>query len=838
MSGQLAQVAGRNIQLNDRVFDTVSELFQYISTLSTPDQLNAVEKVRSIFTRASNLADQVLHDIYDWILTWPEADLGNFDQQEAWRMFREAHGRVRNRKKEGKDALAGEGKWCTPVFWDDVIVPLTGASTDVVDALRKIKKKDIGPIEVMQRGCLEMFNRLSGRSKTRTRKDRFCTGGDLKTACLGERGEKFRVEKGEWYASLLSRNLTIDVDGFIWHQPPAQSVGPCVEQQRLHEAAQRSEAAGKLLVGKEVVGSTIQPRKRKDVEDDVNKTGRSAPVPSFRRPAKRTASTHARNTSEMDQIFNQLNVVKDAVSRSRAASLKKKGKTTAEPLSPTRMQIPVKNATKVQTSLWEVIDKRARAVKEKRHVDVSKQAQDAMRLPPSQLVQEIGPIANGLRNAKEAEDTMLVYTQCLIDAWSSQIIKERTQTSEMSQLRTLLAKWHNEYRERNVRLIPGSLNEGGVELDHYDLSSLLIGDGHSGWLNGDLIHGVLNLLSNRERHYIVPALAWSHWHGNGNHPNDIFYVPDHYPSLVVMIHWGNHWAIGIADRTRSTLNYLDSMPTSGRQQMAMSSLRNFVQLHPGYNSIAWQNGTETSVLQANAIDCGVWAIFNAVAWMEGQSFPEQVGLAERLYVGDVVLNAARATQPVPAALPTDELEILGSRNLTPSMRRPSETPKKSTGDLVATAKAARERMQHSPTPMTPLISTGSRQGSRAGSEQRTFSGVPTPTGRGVRQQSAGLFLSPEPSSQVAPGQSSLFPLSSLATREDSTERILRSVESPLRSMGLMQQGSQQAQSRAATPQSQAQPQQRGRGRGQTQPQPQPPPPGPFARRTTRQGKEF
>lgn len=30
-----------------------------------------------------------------------------------------------------------------PAFWDDVVEPLTGASTNVADALRKIKKKDL-----------------------------------------------------------------------------------------------------------------------------------------------------------------------------------------------------------------------------------------------------------------------------------------------------------------------------------------------------------------------------------------------------------------------------------------------------------------------------------------------------------------------------------------------------------------------------------------------------------------------------------------------------------------------------------------------------------------------
>lgn len=47
------------------------------------------------------------------------------------------------------------------------------------------------------------------------------------------------------------------------------------------------------------------------------------------------------------------------------------------------------------------------------------------------------------------------------------------------------------YRERSVTLISESINQGGVQPDHYDLTTFLQGDGYDGWLNGDLIHGIL-----------------------------------------------------------------------------------------------------------------------------------------------------------------------------------------------------------------------------------------------------------------------------------------------------------------------------------------------------------
>jgi hypothetical protein len=47
-------------------------------------------------------------------------------------------------------------------------------------------------------------------------------------------------------------------------------------------------------------------------------------------------------------------------------------------------------------------------------------------------------------------------------------------------------------------VIPESINQGGVQLDHYDLTTFLQGDGYDGWLNGGLIHGILNITADRE----------------------------------------------------------------------------------------------------------------------------------------------------------------------------------------------------------------------------------------------------------------------------------------------------------------------------------------------------
>jgi len=55
-----------------------------------------------------------MHDIYAWVLTRNlRGELRRLDDLEAWRPIREGYLRVRNRRREGRDNLAGEGKWCT-----------------------------------------------------------------------------------------------------------------------------------------------------------------------------------------------------------------------------------------------------------------------------------------------------------------------------------------------------------------------------------------------------------------------------------------------------------------------------------------------------------------------------------------------------------------------------------------------------------------------------------------------------------------------------------------------------------------------------------------------------
>jgi hypothetical protein len=67
----------------------------------------------------------------------------------------------------------------------------------------------------MQRKCKEIFNRLSKESIIRFRKDKFCTRKDLKARNLKEINEDDFVFLKRFYASLLSKSLTIDDHEFL-----------------------------------------------------------------------------------------------------------------------------------------------------------------------------------------------------------------------------------------------------------------------------------------------------------------------------------------------------------------------------------------------------------------------------------------------------------------------------------------------------------------------------------------------------------------------------------------------------------------------------------------------
>jgi hypothetical protein len=73
------------------------------------------------------------------------------DMTIGWRVVREGYLGVRNRRREGRDSLAGDDKWSTTAFWGEVVEPLTGASKDVTEVLKQIRAKGTSPVEAIQR---------------------------------------------------------------------------------------------------------------------------------------------------------------------------------------------------------------------------------------------------------------------------------------------------------------------------------------------------------------------------------------------------------------------------------------------------------------------------------------------------------------------------------------------------------------------------------------------------------------------------------------------------------------------------------------------------------------
>ena len=63
-------------------------------------------------------------------------------------------------------------------------MPLTRASSDVINTLRKIKRQRIQPTKVLKRGYLEIYRRLNKETNLRKTKDRFITGRDLRRGNL------------------------------------------------------------------------------------------------------------------------------------------------------------------------------------------------------------------------------------------------------------------------------------------------------------------------------------------------------------------------------------------------------------------------------------------------------------------------------------------------------------------------------------------------------------------------------------------------------------------------------------------------------------------------------
>jgi len=137
----------------------------------------------------------------------------------------------------------------------------------------------------------------------------------------------------------------------------------------------------------------------------------------------------------MDKIFNQLNVVRVKSAKQRVASLQR-----------------------LRRRFGRSLRNRVRGIKFRQPVDHSQEAAQVMKLPAAQLVREFEAIASGISRTATSADTLLVYTQCLLDALRTRIVAQKAQTEEAAELREIVATWHHRYRERSVILISDSAN--------------------------------------------------------------------------------------------------------------------------------------------------------------------------------------------------------------------------------------------------------------------------------------------------------------------------------------------------------------------------------------------
>ena len=568
------------------------------------------------------------------------------------------------------------------------MAPLTGASSDVCDVLRLIKNQGSrGALEAVQRGSRQMYDRLRGANPTRHRKDRFITGGDLR---LGNMGAKrnipdYRINPEE-FLTMGRKDLTLDNHGFVWHRAPQspQMIDAVVEQQKLHEAElQAAKGEKKEVVGKDVIKSdrvlrVIKEKRKLSPDEDVT------PIKVQKPPSKRP-SDQQKKAKEIREVFQKLNVVSEELQRTRADSLKKKKKAKDAPYEPRPMPIPVTAPTPAQKNIWALIDARTRAIAEKRVLNITKESVQAMQGPPNQVLKDVEEIARGLAALQTPNDSVLVYTQCMVDLISLGIRRQEEQTSEWAALRAITNRWLSRYGpSRQVQTTLGDINRTGSTVDHHAIVSLLHGDGYEGWLNDDIILAALRIAgqegrrTNRRVHVVSP-LAWTVWHERGNQLNDMPWVPEDHPSLVVIQHWTNHWALMVADTETREIHYYDSMPVEGRREVAIASLRGLLNIHPGYNQRPWHASDRTSPRQVNAIDCGVWAVLEGWAFIRRDPRPQSVDITDRVAIADWVVRAAQEAEQhrPPPPRRHDDVEFMGVNQLNvqgPQPQTPNQSP--------------------------------------------------------------------------------------------------------------------------------------------------------------------
>ena len=203
---------------------------------------------------------------------------------------------------------------------------------------------------------------------------------------------------------------------------------------------------------------------------------------------------------------------------------------------------------------------------------------------------------------------------------------------------------------------PASLPSGG-QLDRDDVESFGLGaaDGTDGWLTDQAIEAGLQTLALRNTAIVNMHAARLHFDNPTQNPLPM--IDTSAENIALVMHFGNHWAVGIYNTTAQQYHLLDSMPIGPARFSIMAQRMDAIVAHycPSHGQAT--QASSRSFQQENARDCGLYVIENVRSMDSGMPLREVNGVEARLTILSEALRLVRQAQAQAAT--TSGMEVDG-----------------------------------------------------------------------------------------------------------------------------------------------------------------------------------
>ena len=654
-----------HLHVNGEWINSMQEVADYLNTLN-PD--GVVNTIRSMQDQIQNNAEY-LQDVASslWQLMQTRRDLQerrarNIEAfEDEFQVILNGHNQSmlrRNRIAEAQRRLTAS--WMTPAFFERVVLNQTNGSSAVLDALYAARTYG-SPGRVIQRASALRLQRLAkiGPYSRYGTNDRTITPQDIRHAT--DNSNSIPASEVRENEAARINGLMVDGRGIHWLEgvPP-----PGIEEAYTNAGAITAPPGFPTGTVPTNIGAdsprsgAVSPTIQQSIETDPSsRTLRTQNQISYKgmqgiNTSKRPRSAASPSPLPRPQpIWEELEKgspgqkpvdIIDLISGLQTLTVSP----TQSPVNPQKVKAiknPVSKPSQLDKALWSHAMNKARAIAEQRQppqlsdYQRAQLAESVNSLP--NLHASIQRISSGLRETLGGdEDNLRAYIEGLCDCSSMAYSAYNQDRYTVNGVREVAGRLHRAFDGAAARIGNGNENQQGMTVQPSDFDTLIRDEMHSGWLNSIVLMAALLGIARAHGHQqttFVVHIDHMLLYRTGQITVNNLPLPDRSMNLVIPLHWGNHWTVGLVDIETRTIHHMDSMHQATRHQAGLNIIQQLLgQREDLFGHGDWIIGTMRSGQQANYDDCGLWVIENARRLMEGTDHIAPVGPATRRYIAD------------------------------------------------------------------------------------------------------------------------------------------------------------------------------------------------------------